>query len=62
MEEKKKRNQYEFDKKKYDHVHVQLPKGRKAELQDHAATRGESLNKFINRAINETMERDDGKD
>lgn len=60
MEDKKKRNQYQFDKNKYDHVHLQLPKGRKADLQDHAAARGESLNGFINRAINDTMERDKG--
>ena len=58
MSEPKKRNQYDFDKKKYDHVHLQLPKGRKAELQEHAQRRGESLNGFMNRAADETMERD----
>lgn len=58
MEEKKKRNQYQFDKNKYDHVHLQLPKGRKDELKAHAEKRGESLNGFVNRAISDAVERD----
>ena len=37
MSESKKRNQYACDKEKYDHVHVQLPKGKKARYQEHAA-------------------------
>ncbi len=44
--------------KTYDRVEVTLPKGRKAELQTHAQEQGESLNGFISRAIDETMERD----
>ena len=37
---------------------VYVLKGRKADLQAHAATRDESLNGFVNRAIDETVERD----
>ena len=44
--------------KAYDRVNLTLPKGRKAELQAHAAQRGESLNGFIGRAIDETVARD----
>lgn len=44
--------------KTYDRVEITLPKGRKAELQAHAQARGESLNGFIGRAIDETVERD----
>lgn len=62
MAEPKKRNQYAFDKKKYDHIHLQTPKGRKEEIQAHAAAQGESLNSFINRAIGGEMERDRKKD
>ena len=58
MEEKKRRNQYEFDKRKYDHIHLQTPKGRKAEIQAHAEAQGKSLNGFVNEAIEEKMERD----
>ena len=44
--------------KTYDRVEITLPKGRKAELQVHAEQRAESLNAFIERAIQETIERD----
>lgn len=44
--------------KNYDRVNLTLQKGRKDEVQTHAESRGESLNGFINRAIDETVERD----
>ncbi len=44
--------------KTYDRVEITLPKGRKAELQAHAEQRGESLNGFIGRAIDEQVRRD----
>ena len=44
--------------KAYDRLEITVKKGRKAELQAHAAERGESLNGFVNRAIAETEERD----
>ena len=34
------------------------PKGQKDTVKAHAQAQGESLNAFINRAINEAMERD----
>lgn len=43
---------------KLDEIKVRVPKGKKAEIQAHAEAHGESLNGFINRAIEETMERD----
>ena len=58
MSEPKKRNQYEIDKRNYDHVHVQLPKGEKEGLQAHSAAHGESLNMFINRAIQNEVKAD----
>ena len=45
---------------KLDEIKVRVPKGRKAELQAHAEQQGESLNGFIVRAIDETIERDNG--
>ena len=48
--------------KTYDQVRLLVPKGHKAELQAHAAARGESLNGFVNRAIMETLERDSSED
>ena len=43
----------------YDRIaSITAPKGNKAEIQAHAKARGESMNSFINRAIDEAMERD----
>ena len=42
--------------KAYDRVNLTLPKGRKEEVK--AEQRGESLNGFIQRAIDETIQRD----
>lgn len=47
-----------YVKNNYDRVNVTFPKGRKDIIKAHAADQGESVNAFINRAINETMERD----
>lgn len=42
----------------YDRVALTVPKGLKEQLQQHAASRGESLNGFINRAIMQAVEAD----
>ena len=47
-----------YNAKAYDEIKVRVDKGRKAELKAHAEAQGESVNGFINRAIEETMERD----
>ena len=46
--------------KAYDRINIAVPKGRKAGLQLHAEQRGESLNGFIGRAIEEQVKRDTG--
>ena len=43
---------------KFDEVKIRIPKGQKAIIKDHAEAMGENLNKFVFRAILETMERD----
>ena len=50
-----------YIKNNYDRIELKVTKGRKAELQAHAASREESLNSFVNRAIDETVERDNQK-
>lgn len=55
-EARKRANQAYIDKQ--DELKIRVPKGRKAEIQAHAEAMGESLNAFVGRAINETMERD----
>ncbi len=47
-----------YMKENYDEFKVRSPKGQKEIIQSHAERRGESVNAFINRAITETMERD----
>ena len=42
-------------------VKVRMTKERRTEIQTHATSQGESTTAFINRAIDETMERDGGK-
>lgn len=51
----------QFIAEKYDRVNLTVPKGDKAVIAEHAAKRGESVNGFIQRAIKETMVRDDTK-
>ena len=43
---------------KLDRVNLTMPKGQKDTIKAHAEAQGENLNAFINRAISETMERD----
>lgn len=47
-----------YMRENYDRVNLTMPKGKKDEVQVHASQRGESVNAFINRAIDEAMERD----
>lgn len=42
----------------YDNLRIVVPKGTKDIIKAHAENKGESINGFVNRAINETMERD----
>lgn len=47
-----------YELKAYDKILVRLPKGKRDKIKDHAEARGESINHFVNRAIDETMERE----
>ena len=51
-----------YMKENYDELKVRIPKGQKETVKAHAEAQGESLNAFINRAINETMERDSSRE
>lgn len=46
--------------KAYDRINLTVPKGTKDTIQAHAEAHSESVNGFINRAITETMDRDNG--
>lgn len=47
-----------YMKENYDRVNLTITKGKKDIIKSHADARGESVNAFINRAIEETMQRD----
>ena len=50
-----------YMKENYDVYQIRMSKGRKDIIKAHAESRGESVNGFINRAIEEAMERDGEK-
>lgn len=51
-----------YNAKAYDRIALQVKKGRKEIIRAHAEARGESLNGFVNRAIDEAIERDNNQD
>ena len=44
-------------KERYDHIHLVTPRGRKEKVQAFAAGKGESLNSYINRLIEDDMKK-----
>ena len=51
------RAQNKYNAKTYDRITLVVPKGQKEEIRAFAAKNGESVNGFINRLINESMEK-----
>lgn len=47
-----------WNRENYDRIEIMVQKGRKEQIKAHAEGRGESVNAFINRAIDETIERE----
>ena len=47
--------------KAYDEIKLRVKKGKREEIKEHAEARGESVNGFINRAIDNQIERDNGE-
>lgn len=47
-----------YNDKAYDRINLTVPKGKKDKIKEYAESRGESVNGFINRAIDETIDRD----
>ena len=42
----------------YDEIKVRVPKGKKDKIKAHVEKNGESLNGFVNRAVDEAMNKD----
>ena len=51
-----------YNAKVYDRINLVVKKGERDKLKSHAEKQGESLNGFINRAIQEAIQRDNEKD
>lgn len=47
-----------YMKENYDVYQIRMPKGKKEEIKVFADSRGKSLNRFVNEAIDEKIERD----
>ena len=47
-----------YEQEKVDKILFRVPKGMKEMVQNHAEKKGESLSAFLNRAILETIDRD----
>ena len=50
--------QNKYINKKYDRINLVVEKGKKETIKEHAESIGESINGFINKAIDEKMQRD----
>lgn len=49
---------HKYVKANYDRLELTVPKGRKDEIKAHAEAQGESVNGFINRAIDNQISQD----
>lgn len=47
-----------YIKENYDVFQIRMPKGKKDIIKAHAESMGESVNSFINRAVDEALERE----
>ena len=50
-----------YMKENYNRVNPTMPKGKKEKIQERADSKGMSVNAYINAAIDEKMERDNGQ-
>lgn len=50
-----------YIKENYDVFQIRMPKGKKDIIKAHAENRGESVNSFINRAVDDAIKRDGEK-
>ena len=61
VSEAQKKASEKWQHEKVDDIRFRVAKGKRAVIQAHAQSQGESVNAFLNRAVDETMERDQQK-
>lgn len=59
--EAQRRASKKWQDEKVDDIRFRAPKGKRQEIRAHAESQGETMNGFLNRAVNETIERDHNK-
>lgn len=59
ISEARRRANEKYNAKAYEEIKVRVNRGKKEEIKIYAESKGESLNGFINKAIDEKMERDE---
>lgn len=59
ISEARKRANKKWITEKTENITFRVPKGKKALIQKYAADHGESTNAFINRAVDETMKKEE---
>lgn len=57
----KRESNRKWDANNLDRISLALKKGKRDQIKEHAASMGESMNQFVTRAIDETIERDKEK-
>ena len=57
LSEARKKANAKYNAKAYEQMLIRVPKGKKDIIKAHAEQKGESLNGFINRAIDEAMKK-----
>lgn len=58
LTEAQKRANAKYNAKAYDRIELKVKKGKKEVIKSHAENHGQSLNGFINEAIDEKMNRE----
>lgn len=58
LTEAQKKAMQKYLKESVEDIRIRVPKGQKSIIKNYAEQRGESMNSFVVRAINETMKRD----
>lgn len=59
--EKKKASNQKWDSQNLDRISVALPKGMKATILEHAARKGETMNGYVKRVIEEAISRENAE-
>lgn len=62
LTENQKQSRYNYAKENLKRIPLDVQKSKYEEIKAHADSKGESVNGFIKRAIDETIERDTGSE